>query len=732
MIPYKVFYPLAGALSTFALGVILIMAKVPLWGAIGGTVALALLTIALTERLVHVADVFINWSVDARTIAFRLIAVATLADAATVVMFVVYGLAAIPAVLLYLLLLAAFQVLVAFVAESYLARIRPRLVEARKVRELELRKARETREITLRGTSALERYGNNDEEPEEDQNVLKMRKALKSIGLGWLIIKNPQHLNDGKANFGIRFDAQITAKAISSSKNRTFGVEHGEAIAVALSEMLGQELETRWIGIQKLKRAGGYSITVTIEDVMARIYPFEDVLEWADIQEPAPIGFGLDAKMATLLLRQHGQFIGMTRSGKSSLINCVIAYLTRCRNAVVWFCGTEKLYDILAEWLEVYEDKDEDMPFDWIMSGPQDTAEMLAALMRVGRYRQSLKKSLREGMPDIVCILDEAMFALSNTKVTAHFDGQDMMMSALARNITQGIGSAGCHLVLSTQRDTNDQYGPYGGDIAAQMGYTAAFGTQDGLSVGRLLGDFKLPPPEHKGEFLLKDNAGGRFYPERLKGQYVQEIDPGKPKLHNGATVAEVSWSRRKFPRKLDVGSQRSAGQTYLNRPTRVTEEFLNYLRNPSGNAAPKGSADTPTVDEFIDHLMDAGRAENAELIEDAVELAKGMGLDYHTLPEADKEAFRIAAAEIGKDDDGEDEKKVEPEAPSGLTRADQVVWVLRQAGHALSSADILNAIKSAGFEVKNDGSVYNLLGKLVTDGILTKNEDRLFGLPGW
>lgn len=716
MIPYRVFLPAVGIVATFVMGIVLSLfsATIPAGWAVALIAALALVIVLVAERLVHVADVFEHWEPSARSIAFQLIAAAVVADGAVASAFVVMGLGELPTWLLMLLGLMAVQMALGAAANRYLGRLHPKLLLARQ------RRAQASKTSTgpngVQNVLALGEEGvDTSASLNKIDDVIFFRMALKKIKLDWLVVKKTDALFDEDGvPFGRKFEVQIPSEAIADKNKGTLSTDNAERIAVALSEVLNQELEARWVGIQRLKRAGGYTITVAMQDIMARIYPYVDKLEWADIHEPAPIGYGLDAKLVTLLLRQFGQYIGKTRSGKTSLINNTLAYLTRCKNAVVWICGTEKLYDMLAAWLEIYLDTDEEMPFDFVCVGAEDTAECLAALMRIARYRQSLRLHERVGLPDIVCILDEASFALRNGTVTAMFDDRELTMSALCGMLAQGAGSAGCWLQYSTQRDTNDQLGVAGGDIAAQTGFTAAFNSSDGLSIGRLTGDFKLPTLAYKGEFYLKDDDG-ESYPVAVKGRYMQEDDPSKPHLHDGLTVSQVSWSRREFKTRLDIGSQNEAGELYENRHTKVTTEFLDYLRKVK---KPMRVMRTEDV---------ASEAPEYDIKSEAATLATRMGLDFTTMPPDQKEAFIIAAKEMHEDVEPPEDV---PTGPTGANRADQIVWILGQWPEPMTSAQIIEALRTYGFEVKSEGAVYNLLGQLVEKGILVKGDDKLYGLP--
>lgn len=715
-IPHKVFIPVVGALVTLTLGIVLSLTELPTWGSVVITVIATGITVLVAEQLVHASEVLAELCLDAKNVAFRLVAAAVVSNGALAVFLEIAGLSALPLALLGQLALAATQALTATLADVYLTRWRPRLRRAawerqQRVAQLQRERVEERRRQLAVNGNALTVARPERATVTENHDVHIMRLALKRVKLDWIDIRGSQALRDDQGLFGIQFEVQITSTAMLNKSQRVLSVDYAEPIAVALSELLNQRLHTKWVAIQRLEHAGGYTITVTTQDVMARIYPFRDTLEWGDIEVPAPVGYGLDARPVSLSLQQHGQFLGKTRSGKSSLINCTIAYGTRCRNVVYWICGVKKLWDILAGWLEIYLDTEFEMPFDWVMAGPADTAEMLAALERVSRYRQSLFTRDRENLPDIILVLDEASYALRDTSVTAVVDGQDLTMSALCGMITQGAGSANCWLHYATQRDTNDQLGAAGGDVQAQVGFTVMFGTQDNLSLGRQLGDFKLPPPTHKGEYYLKDDAAEETHPRLVKSEYIQENDPKKKVLHDGLKLSDVSWSRRHFKSYLDEGSQRAAGEAYLRRPTRVTRQFIDYLRNPHGTAMPVGPVNAgPTVDR------DAA----------ARELASRQGLDFTTLSAAQKEAYREVASELQED---VPTPVSVSDTPVNGSLTDQVTWVLGQAGEPLTLRGILDAMRAAGLEVRSEGSVRNLLRKLVEDGVLSRDGATRFTL---
>lgn len=371
---------------------------------------------------------------------------------------------------------------------------------------------------------------------------------------------------------GTRFKIRLP-----EDKEYELGPAYAERIANALSRRTKTPLMTEWVEISKDREAGIRWVTVVDRDMMAKVRPFVDSPGWTSIREPMMAGYRIDGRKYYLPLNQHGRIIGGTQNGKSSLIHSIIAHVGRCEDAVrPWLCGVQKVIDLSGDWLSRYEGTDHHIPFDWIASGPRDTAEMLAAAMRIGRARQGIPPHRRPKFPAIVIILDEARFALTHPLARANLNGRSMSAAEIAQDIVTGVTSAGIYLVIASQRDTNDQAGDFGGTTMAQMGYTAAFRISDKDAIGRMMDDWKLPQPRFKGQFWL--DPGNGDFPVQIKAPYMQESDPNKPRLHDGATIADVAWARRHFGVELDDFSARHAGDAYARRWTRMTPEFEAYL----------------------------------------------------------------------------------------------------------------------------------------------------------
>src|SRR4029077_1323709 len=122
----------------------------------------------------------------------------------------------------------------------------------------------------------------------------------------------------------------------------------------------------------------------------------------------------------------------------------------------------------------------------------------------------------------------------------------------------------GVWIHLVSQRGTNDQFGEAGGSITANLQVRTAFRTSDEDEIGRAFGDWKLPMPANKGEYYIQGTDGDV---RRLRAPYIQETDPKKPRLHDGANLSDVALSLAGMWQGLDRESAWALGAVYANRP---------------------------------------------------------------------------------------------------------------------------------------------------------------------
>ncbi|MCU1687798.1 MAG: hypothetical protein JWQ81_8537 [Amycolatopsis sp.] len=693
MIPWKVFWSTLAAVTTFAGAGIAALYAVTLWLALPATVVVAVVVTRVARLVIYRAAVMDGVPLRSRVMMLGWI---------TAAIYVHAGVAA--AFLLRPDLWALWAVVTAAVgaatygvarAHEYLL-ARPSAAPARQV----------TSAITTTISGAVIDEG--------DPVRAKVLAGLRLAGFDWLDVGDWIPMGGDpeldKPADGIIIDVQVpSAHALAEKGHKgkagsTLGITEAKQIAIGLREALqAPTLASDWVSLEEQPEAGAHLLTIATRDVMADVFPYEDDCTWTSIREPSICGRQLNGLRYGLRLDQHGQVVGGTRWGKSSLIDSNIGHVTRCRDAKQWIGGTTKVYDLVAGWLMPYMDTDLDLPIDYVANGAHDTLAMMIAGLNIAQWRQSQPMDQRGNWPTIIIDIDEASDALGDNSVKLPYRGVLITMSQAAAKIYKGAGSGDVWLHLASQRDTMDQWGDKGGDVMANVQWAAGFHTADQGSLGRLLGSYKLPNPRHKGEYYLNPGNGDGLV--RLKAPYVQTIDKSKPRLHDGPTVSDVAWSRRNFHTAMDPGSAHAGGAAYANRHRRMNAAMLAYITTgeAGGQAQIEFSPAVTTPPPAAAQLAVAGpKQAGYELATRELDALLGVP-EPRAVPVA-AEAPGVASM-VGRQ-----------------SLADRIVDVVRAAPGPMSRVEIGAAMHPAGEQV-----VTNALSKLVASGVLSRPERRLY-----
>lgn len=541
-------------------------------------------------------------------------------------------------------------------------------------------------------------------------------QALTLSDYGYLIVIGSRAAGRHCVVFHMRVPAKVTAllalEAKGDSRRRTlapFGRDSAEAIAVALTEITGVRLRRNWVEVEQTEYAGEYTVAVMTKDVMAEVRPYVDDATPASINDPAPIGVHVDGTRATLDLRGHGQVIAQSGAGKTSFINLVVAYLTRCVDAVPWLCGRRKQYESWGAWLESYMGTDHDLPIDWIANGQEDTVNMLLAAWLIVQWRQAVPFDEREAWPAVVILLDEATDVLADTTVSVTYGGERFTASKLLEMLGRGAMSAGVYIVPITHRGTNAMFGDQGGNTKSSFAWSAALRSNDEADLGRVIGDHKLQPLEHQGELYLKQRSQA---PRRTKGDYMQEIGKPNAPQTGGITVPEVGWSRRHMVTHLDAGSQRAAGSIYAARHRRMTPAMRDYLRH--------GAPQQPAVDPGAKSLTTvSAEGQSAQLDQRAATSSRAAGYEAARQQIAAIEAAAAAAAVSTP-------VATVTVLDKPASRKDRIAAIVRAAGR-ISRAEIVERLRAEGDELGNGRVVDNALRELRDEGVLDRPETGVY-----
>ncbi|MBB3665985.1 hypothetical protein FB384_004944 [Prauserella sediminis] len=688
MIPYKTFFAALGALVTLAVSLLLALLHVP--GLLAFPLVIVLAGVVALGSRKAVDEAFETLSIEDRDRIKNLLTCAVLANLALAVFVLVS-----PG--LWLLWLACGVVLAvveygfARYQEYVLYKVKPKL-EKRQASEVEAA----------------------PQPAQWDPTIQIANNAFKRSGHGWLTVMKWESVSRGDKAVGVRFDVRVPSKM--AAKQRAKQEANGdkgegkvglsssdiEPIAIAFSEELGQPLETDWVHINKLAGAGTYTVTVMTEDVMAAVIPYVDDPSLAHIETAGLVGYQIDGSPIYARFDIHWADVGKSRSGKSSLVHVKIAYLTRCwTSALVIACGTEKVYDAVGGWIEPFVGTSYKMPIRAVR-GAQDTADLLAQMMKLARWRQSQPYSARGDFKTVIIEYDEASFGLQIKTTKAEFDGRNYTMSQLADMITKGAGSAGIHLHLAAQRGTNDNWGDAGGNINANIAGQTLFRTKDQGELYRAFGDQQLPMPRHKGEFWFDTDDAE---PVKVKAPYIQEMDPKRAKLHDGLTVEDVARARMGNDYDLDAGSAKFLGPYWAGMTHYATEEYVAYLRNADGEETP---SESPEQAEAKAQVM-------SEV--DAIIAAAGWSSEQPAAAES-APAPVPSATSVGSAGAATPTVR-EPQSSGAATRAARIFQLLDEAPEGMTKAQILAGLFQLGDESVTDASLQVELRRLKDSGRL-------------
>ena len=699
MIPLKVFWTILAAVATFAAAFGLALFHAPILVSSAAFVAAAIAVATAARVVVPVADVFDKVTDERKRTLVRWIGAGAGVHAAWGLLFQIR-----PELWLYWLagicVIAGVEYGVCRSHEYMLTRRTPRADLA----------------AATSATVAATPNRTSDLRGPEEQVRERLTWAFLLSGHSWLRITEPGVIvsTESRQSIGITAlleiefmpveqpnDTRPTSRRRKPSDKVELTAEDRKRMAIAFRQITNVKLHSDWVTLIEQPDAGVYQLVVLFEDVLSTVYPYVDDPTPTTSKQPMMVGYQVNGEPFYRRLDQHGVDIGSSRMGKSSKVNCKFGDTTRMTNGVQWVCGTSKLYDLLAGWLEPYKDQPVKHPFNWVVSGAEHSLIMMATGLVIARWRQNQPMDARAGFKTIFLQFDEAnaQSALQNTTISIKIEGVDYTMSKLALSLVNEAGGGEVWLHLAGHRMTDPNLGPFTTDITNGLAWRSIFHVGDVAEIGRATDDYNLDNPSHKGEFW--DNPGADYPVTKLKSGYMQEIDPGKDHLHDGPTIADVAWARRHFGHDLDEGSARVAaefaGTLYSRRCEYVTEEFLAYLRQPAlwtgALTAPVSTAAAEPSGVSFDQAQAEAEAELNEL--------------FGPLPSADC-AGAGGAAEVGS-------ATVVTTLPRTPIR-ERIVAIVRRADGEITRAEIIAALAEEGSPV-GDQVVTNTLSYLTREG---------------
>ncbi|GAA3381602.1 cell division protein FtsK [Cryptosporangium minutisporangium] len=256
--------------------------------------------------------------------------------------------------------------------------------------------------------------------------------------------------------------------------------------------------------------------------------PHAEPLPWPGstaqtITQPADLGIYEDAgPVRVSLLRRHGLIGGVAGSGKSGVLNVVLAVLTGCRDVVLWGIDLKGGME-LQPWAGC---------LDRLATTPREAAELLADAVRVldARAADLTARGQRvwdptPDRPALVIVIDE--YAELDDEAAGYAD-------SLAR---RGRAPA-VTLLAATQRPTQDAMG--NGAVRSQMDIRLCLRVRERRDVDLVLGQGMLVVGWHAhtldapGKFLL--SAPGLDVPHRARAYLMTDAAVSKTAARHAPT----------------------------------------------------------------------------------------------------------------------------------------------------------------------------------------------------
>lgn len=319
-------------------------------------------------------------------------------------------------------------------------------------------------------------------------------------------------------------------------------------------------------GSLRLERGEGARdvlLYVSTVDVLAETVPYVDDGKPMSIRNPIPIGLYEDGTVCSLTLREVCLLIvGLRGSGKSNLLNVLLAGLVRCVDCLVFLNDTK--HRLALPWVQPYlADERNGKAINWVATDRAETELMLRADLNAIKQRaasasgeEKIEPTPQE--PAVVNVFDEvaSVFGEGRGPRFSSEGTTNMTLAGIGAEAIQVGRSEAVDFILATQRGTVTMTG--GGDLKSQCSVSIGLRVKteadarlvfpDDTQAAQLLASLK-----HEGTGLLMEDAGGRVAPVkffRITPEQITEI------------------ARRYGPLKPapDVVLERALGEAYQDR----------------------------------------------------------------------------------------------------------------------------------------------------------------------
>jgi hypothetical protein len=319
---------------------------------------------------------------------------------------------------------------------------------------------------------------------------------------------------------------------------------------------------------------------VAVRDVLAETVPLPAEHEPLSITRPIPVGLYEDGQVCSVTLREIAALIvGLRGSGKSNLLNVLLAQLARCPDVLI-FAIDLKGGRMAAPWIEPWLDGRSPRPVvDWLATDREEAERMLLALLRAvdarsrsGSGGEKIIPSQRQ--PAILLICDEIAVILGmgmGGPRTSQEGVTNVTLAGMATKLVMTGRSEAIDLIMATQRGAVTMTGS--SNLKSQCTLRIGLGVSSEADARLIIPDdvhiaADLARLRHPGTGIVQEGKQGRVLPVkfyRIEHETISEIAerygrirPGPDKLLEDALGDEYAtrWTPQRAARIPGVSSR--------------------------------------------------------------------------------------------------------------------------------------------------------------------------------
>lgn len=276
---------------------------------------------------------------------------------------------------------------------------------------------------------------------------------------------------------------------------------------------------------------------ISTVDVLAQTVPYVDDGRPLSIRNPIPVGLYEDGSVCSLTLREVCVLIvGLRGTGKSNLLNVLIAQLVRCVDVLLFVIDSK--HRLIMPWVQPYlNDPAAGQAIDWPVTNREGTEAMLRATQEAINQRsasgsggEKIEPTPQE--PAVVVMVDEVASIFGDGRGPRYSaEGTtNTTLAGIGSDIVERGRSEAIDVILAALRGTVTMTG--GGDLKSQCAVRIGLRVMTQAEASYVIPDDQqaaqmLAALKHAGTGILMEDKGDRMAPVkffRIEPHQIPEI----------------------------------------------------------------------------------------------------------------------------------------------------------------------------------------------------------------